>query len=99
MDIFKEIINWLVVGTGLFGWLVFLPQIRLFLKVKESRSNSLGLLWGSVVIQVIILFHVILENDWQLTFAYVINLFFVGLLLFLTYYYRWWPGGRNSTHL
>lgn len=95
MEVFGQVIAWLVVGVGLFGWLVFLPQIRLLLRVKEANSISLGLVWGSFGMQAIILVHAILQKDWHLTFAVGTSLACLAFTLFLIYYYRKWPGGRT----
>lgn len=94
METFSQVIAWLVVGTGFFGWLVFIPQIRLLLKVKESRSISLGLSWGTFGMQAIILMHAILQKDWHLTFAVGTSLTCLAIMLSLIHYYRKWPGGK-----
>ena len=94
MDIFRNIIALMVVGVGFVGWSVFLPQIRLLLKEKEARSISLGLVWGSFAMQVIIFTHTTLQKDWHLTFALGTSLICLVLVLALIYYYRKYPGGR-----
>lgn len=94
MDILRNIIELMVVCVGFVGWSVFLPQIKLLLKEKEARSISLGLVWGSFAMQVIIFIHTILKKDWHLTFAIGTSLICLTLVLRLVYYYRKYPGGR-----
>ena len=94
MELLDQIVSWLVVGIGIFGWIVFVPQIRLLLKQKEARSISLGLIWGSFFMQAIICAHGIIEKDWSLVFAMATGLVCLSIILILIYYFRNWPGGR-----
>ena len=94
VDTLREAVAWLVAVVGLFGWIMFIPQIRLLLKAKEAKSISLGLIWGSFVAQSIIALHAVLQRDWHLTFAIATSLTCLAITLFLIYYYRRYPGGR-----
>jgi uncharacterized protein with PQ loop repeat len=96
MEFAREVVAWLVASIGLVGWVTFLPQIRLLLKVKEAKSISLGLLWGSFAMQAIILVHVAFAGDWKLALVYITGLMCLVVILSLTYYYRRWPGGRAA---
>lgn len=95
MDTIGEFVAWLVIATGFVGWAVFIPQIRLLLKVKESRSISLGMAWGSFGLQATILTHALLKSDWPLVFSIGTSILFLSYLLCLIHYYRWLPGGRR----
>ena len=98
MDILREVVAWLVVAIGFAGWIVFLPQIRLLLKIKKADSISLLLIWGSFAMQMIILIHILLQSiiDWRLSVIYFTSLACHIVILFLIYYYRRWPGGRQK---
>jgi hypothetical protein len=96
MEITREIDAWLVAAIGLVGWAPFLPQIRFLLKVKEAKSISTGLLWGSFGMQAVILLHVMFGGDWKLALVYITGLTCLAIILCVTYYYRKWPGGRTA---
>ncbi len=97
MDIFREIVAWLVAVIGFTGWIVFLPQIRLLLKVKKADSISLLLVWGSVAMQATILIHILIQEivDWKLSVVFFTSIACQIVLLTLIYYYRRWPGGKT----
>ena len=91
----KLIMDSLVVLSGFVIWLLFIPQIKLLISVKESKSNSLwasGLSWG---LQVLILFQAILYANWSLVFAMGASVFFLTILILVILYYRRFPGGRK----
>ena len=96
MEILREILAWLVTVIGLMGWVIFLPQISLLLKVKKSDTISAGMLWGSFIMQIIILTHILLKPDidWGLSIVYFTNSACAVVLLSVVYYYRRWPGER-----
>ena len=94
MYIFREIISWMVVSIGFVSWVVFLPQIKLLLKEKEAKSISLGLVWGSFGMQLIMFTHTTLKKDWHLTFALGTSLACLIIILVLIYHFRKYPGGR-----
>lgn len=96
MEAFESVINWLVLISGFFIWLLFVPQIRLLLKHKEAQTNSLALLWGSFVIQVLVLIQVALQANWQLAFVQAVSISGVTITVCLVHYYRRFPGGRRK---
>jgi uncharacterized protein with PQ loop repeat len=63
MPTFAEAINWLVGIGGFLSWLLFVPQIRLLTREKISTSISLWLIWGSWVLQGLILIQAILQGN------------------------------------
>ena len=63
METFREMVALLVAGIGVFGWVVFLPQIKLLFRVKKADSISLLLVWGSFVMQIIVLLHILIQED------------------------------------
>ena len=99
MDTFREIIGWLVAGSGFVCWVAFVPQIRLLVKIKRSESNSLGLMWISFVMQVITLLYLLIQPkiDWRLVSVYTMSLIGLIVITVLIYYYRRFPGGRNKS--
>ena len=96
MEQFREIVSWLVMGIGFVGWTVFIPQIRLLVKTKESKSISLGLIWGSFSMQAIMLTHTLLNKDFAMSFALGTSLICLSIIVVLIYYYRKWPSGRST---
>ncbi len=99
MEIFREVIAWLVAGIGVVGWTIFLPQIKLLIRVKTADSISLLLIWGSFAMQVIVLIHILIQEeiDWKLSIIYFTSIACHTVILALIYYYRRWPGGKNQT--
>lgn len=96
MDIFREVVAWIVVAIAFLGWISYLPQIKLLLKVKESKSVSLGLMWSGVGMQGMVLIHLLLQPkiDGKLVWVYITNLVCMFVVLYLIYRYRRWPGGK-----
>jgi uncharacterized protein with PQ loop repeat len=91
-----QAIDWLVGVTGLFTWLLFVPQIKLLISIKDSKSISLGMTWGSWVIQVMILAQSILHETWTLAFTMGISVLFLTITIGCIHYYRAFPGGRSN---
>lgn len=87
-------IDWLIGMAGLLTWILFLPQIRLLISVKDSKSISLGMTWGSWVLQVLILTQSVLHQNWTLTFTIGMSVLFLTITNALIHYYRFYPGGR-----
>lgn len=94
MEALSRIIDILVVVSGFFIWILFVPQIRLLLREKESKTNSLILLCGSWAIQALILAQVALRANWPLLFIQAMSFIGVSITLYLVHYYRRYPGGR-----
>ena len=98
MNLFREVIAWLVAASGIMCWIVFVPQVRLLIKIKKSDSISTGMLWGSFGIQMLIMIHLAMQSpiDWRFLSSYIMS--FIGLLvvMYFVYYYRRWPGGRKK---
>jgi len=90
-----QAIDWLVGVSGLFTWLLFLPQIKLLISLKDSKSISLGMTWGSWVIQVLILTQSILYETWTLAFTMGVSVLFLTITNGCIHYYRTFPGGRR----
>lgn len=91
-----EVINWFVGISGLFTWILFVPQIRLLLKVKRSDSISLGMTWGSFALQALILIQSLLIQNWYLSFTMGISVLCLLITNIFIHYYRKYPGGRSS---
>jgi hypothetical protein len=90
----KVAVDWLVGLSGFFVWILFIPQIKLLLEVKESRSNSI---WASVLsggLQMLILLQALLNSNWALFFTTTVSVVFVAIVLVIILYYRKFPGGR-----
>jgi len=85
----------LVLISGFFVGVIFIPQIRLLLKVKESTSLSAGSLWLTWILQTVVLIQILLHANYQLAFMQSVSLAGVSIELILLYYYRVYPGGRN----
>ena len=94
MEMLSSVIDTLVLVCGFGIWVFFIPQIRLLLKEKESKTNSLSLMWGSFVIQTLVLIQVLLRENWPLVFVQAMSLTGVTITLILIHYYRRYPGGR-----
>ena len=86
--------DWLVATAGLFTWLLFLPQIKLLIKVKDSKSISLAMTWGSWVLQIFILTQSVLHQNWTLAFTMGISVSFLSITIGCIHYYRKYPGGK-----
>lgn len=98
MDIFREIMAWLVATIGLVGWTVFIPQIRLLIKIKKADSISLLLIWGSFAMQSTILTHILIQEiiDWKLSTVFFTSIACQFVILILIYHYRRWPGDKKQ---
>ncbi len=90
---FIEVIDWLVGISGLFTWLLFVPQIKLLLTVKDSQSISLLMIWGSWILQVLVLIQSILHETWSLAFTMGVSVLFLTITNCFVWYYRRFPGG------
>jgi uncharacterized protein with PQ loop repeat len=90
------VIDWLVATAGLFTWILFFPQIRLLLKVKDSRSISLGMTWGSWILQTLILVQSILHHNWSLALTMGVSVVCLTVTNAIIHYYRKYPGGRAA---
>ena len=99
MTTFREVVAWVVFLIGIGGWVVYIPQITLLIRKKESGAISFGLLWGSVAMKLTILLHLLIQIkvDWRLALVYSTSIVCLAILLQLTYRYRRWPGGRKKT--
>lgn len=91
---FVETIDLLVGVLGFFTWVLFLPQIKLLIKEKSSKSISLGMTWGSWGIQVLILTQSLLHQNWSLALTMGVSVVFLTITNALIHYYRFFPGGR-----
>lgn len=94
METFVAIIDTLVVVAGFLIWLLFIPQIRLLLRERQSRTNSIYLTGGSFLLQSLLLTQVVLYQNWPLAFVQTMSLTGVTVMLALILYYRRFPGGR-----
>ncbi len=91
-----QVIDWLVATAGLFTWILFFPQIKLLIKIKDSRSISLGMTWGSWVLQSLILTQSVLHQNWSLALTMGISVLCLTVTNVIIHYYRKYPGGRNA---
>lgn len=91
---FIEAVDLLVGVLGFFTWALFLPQIKLLIKEKSSKSISLGMTWGSWAIQVLILLQSVLHQNWSLALTMGVSVIFLTITNALIHYYRFFPGGR-----
>lgn len=94
MEFFKSAVDALVALSGFVSWTIFLPQIRLLLRVKKSDNLSFGTVWGSLALQSLIITQSLLKGNWPLAFMISVNATALGCLIFLIYYYRKFPGGK-----
>ena len=95
ITIITQTIDWLVGISGLFAWMLFLPQIKLLIDVKKSESISLAMTWGSWIVQTLILIQSILNETWTLVFTMGVSMLFLTITNACIHYYRIFPGGRN----
>jgi uncharacterized protein with PQ loop repeat len=85
-----------LVGLSAFVmWALFLPQMRLLMKLKDSRSVSLASAWGSCLAQMLILTQGVFKGNWTLVASLGVSTIFFLATIFLIHYYRWFPGGRT----
>lgn len=91
---FVEAVDLSVAILGFFTWALFVPQIKLLIKEKNSRSISLGMTWGSWAIQALILIQSVLHQNWSLVLTMGISVIFLTITNALIHYYRVFPGGR-----
>ena len=96
MGVATIIVDWLVFVGGLGTWLLFVPQIRVLTRVKDSRSFSFQTLYGSLALQVTILAQAALHLNGQLIFTMVMSVAGLCLTIGLTHYYRHHPGGKQK---
>ena len=88
-------VDWLVGISGLFTWLLFAPQIHLLWKQKRSDTISLGMTWGSWLLQSLILTQSLLHENWSLTLTMGVSVLSLSITIFFIHYYRAFPGGRK----
>jgi uncharacterized protein with PQ loop repeat len=93
MDVCHEV-EILVLVVGLFGWAISIPQLRLLLQTKDSRSNSLIVYAGGSVSQTIFLINSLLHQNWVLAFSMGMGLFTSVVTICFIVYYRAYPGGK-----
>lgn len=84
----ETIVDALVFLAGFVAWAVYLPQIRLLLKVKKSDTISLGLVGGSWVLQTLLFLQSIIKENWSLTFMMGLSLLALSCVIWLVSYYR-----------
>ncbi len=96
MDLFRMVVDVLVVLSGFVSGAVFIPQIRLLFQTKKSDNLSLGTVWGSFLLQSLIITQAVLKENWSLAFMMTMNGVFLGYVIFLIYYYRRFPGGKAA---
>jgi uncharacterized protein with PQ loop repeat len=94
MEIFKYVVSWLVAFSGFFIPLLFYPQIRLLYKEKLSNSLSLGMIWGSFLIQACVAIDAFFNENYKLMFLQLVSLVCLTIIISQAHYYRAFPGGR-----
>ncbi|MCK4870525.1 MAG: hypothetical protein KAS93_05380 [Gammaproteobacteria bacterium] len=88
MDILKTIIN-VVFECGLFvNALLFIPQIVRIVREKSSRGVSLLTFFGFWVIQLFVILHALVSNDYWLLIGYSISFIACGSVVVLILIYR-----------
>lgn len=92
-----QLVNYLVAGSGFIVWILFVPQILLLYKTKDSKSISLWSLWISWVLQVLIVVQGVLITNWSFVFATSVSIAGVSIEIAMVYYYRIFPGGRKGS--
>ncbi len=95
MESIKEMTDWLVGVSGLFMPILFIPQIKLLVETKESYSLSLLTIFGSLVIQTLIILQALFKVNYQLAFVQIISIGCMLVIAVTVLYYRRWPGGRS----
>src|SRR3990167_9389215 len=68
--------------------LLFLPQLRLMIKTKSSRDVSLVTFLGFLIIQLTVVLHGIIHQDYLLIWGYSLSMVVCGILVALIFYYR-----------
>ncbi len=93
-EVFRNVVNWLIAASGLFMWVIFIPQYRLLLKVKDSKSISFATNGMSWVLQALIVIQAMIYRNWSLLFVTGVSLFCLSILCVMILYYRKFPGGK-----
>ncbi len=94
LQLLKDVVDVLVWISGFVTWFVFIPQLKLLYKVKESKSISSLTMWMSWSIQVVILSQALLAGNTSLIFTMLVSVFFISIVIVFVHYYRAFPGGR-----
>lgn len=89
------LINYLVAASGFIVWILFVPQILLLHRTKDSISISLWSLWISWALQILIVIQGALLANWSFVFATSVSITGVSIEIAMVYYYRSFPGGRK----
>ena len=93
LQLLKDVVDVLVWISGFVTWFVFIPQLKLLYKVKESKSISSLTMWMSWSIQVVILSQALLAGNTSLIFTMLVSVFFISIVIVFVHYYRAFPGG------
>ena len=84
-----------IFGSALFiNALLFIPQLKLIIKTKSSKDVSLATFLGFLVIQLTVVLHGIIHQDYLLIWGYLLSMVVCGILVVLIFYYR-----RNASTL
>lgn len=77
-------------------WILLLPQIKLFIEERDPDLIPIDLVLRLLVPQVLILILSMLFLSWTSVFTMGISISFHGFTIGFVYYYRRYPGGKNS---
>jgi two-component system aerobic respiration control sensor histidine kinase ArcB len=83
-----HLIEWMFASALFINALLFLPQLMLILKKKSSKSVSLITFLGFLLIQLTVILHGILHQDYLLIFGYLFSMIICGALVIAIVYYR-----------
>lgn len=77
-------------SLGLFiNALLFIPQITLLLRQRDSRELSLIMFGGFWLIQLFTVLHGLLQKDFILVLGFGLSLLSCGTVVFLIVFFRW----------
>lgn len=96
MELFESVVGWMVAMVSFVIWALFLPQIKLLYRVKDSQSLSLLTVYGSLAVQTLIFTRALLKSDFKLALLQSTSMFFLGIIICMAHYYRRYPGGRKG---
>lgn len=88
MNLISNLINTGLIISAILSMLVFIPQIILITKSKNSNGISLGTLYMSLIIQIFGMIDVMYRQSWLHVLVYGISLIGCLICLILALRYR-----------
>ena len=93
---FAETVDFIVLVSGFFIWLLVLPHIVVLLKKKRAETNSLFLVFGSMAFQTLLFLQAVLWGNWPSAFVMGMSVLGNAVVAALILFYRRFPGGLRK---